>query len=130
MRRFPNEIVIHKHQYPQQKGDDGQVLIGISAEKGPGVEPKKFADHPVSVGTDPKHDGHIMANFAHQLAGSNGDNDGYDQGREYHQYPQGFPDHTPTDVFEKPENDMQVLHLAETHRDTVHRGMMRHKNRL
>jgi hypothetical protein len=53
-----------------------------------------------------------VAKFTHILPGAPRNYDRNDQGREDHRNTQGSPDHAPTDIFKKPENNVQVFHLT------------------
>ncbi len=60
-----------------------------------------------------------MAKFRHVLPGSPGNNDRNNQGGNNHGNTQGFPKHTPGNIFEQPKNNMKVFHFTELKRNFV-----------
>lgn len=85
------------------------MLITVSGPKRVCIKVKKFADHPVAVGHDPHTNGQVMAKFTHNMACTPGYNERNNKGGKNHQNAQRFPDHTPGEVFKKPENNVQVF---------------------
>ncbi len=124
---FPDQIIEREEQDTNAKWYDGQVLIGIVPKKVLGIEPGKFADHPVTVGGNPDRDGQIVAELAHVLPCSPGNLYGNNQCGDYHDNAQWFPDHAPTDVLEQPENNMEVLHFPVLEWDVVGRFLVAHQ---
>ena len=114
MPGFPDNIVKGQEYHTQYKRDQGQVFKSIFPKNRLGIKMQEFADHPVTIGCDPDSNGQVMTKLTHILAGSPGNNDCNGQGRKDHGNPQWPPDHTPTDIFKKPEYNMQVLHPAVT----------------
>lgn len=121
MSWLPDQVIKCQEQDAQYKWYDGQVFIGILPEQGFGVEMKKFTDHPVTVGTDPKRDRNVMTQFTHVLACSPGNHNRYDQCRKDHGNAQWSPDHAPGYVFKQPEYDVQVFHFAVTQWNIINR---------
>ncbi len=109
---FPDNVVKGEEYYSCYKWYDCQVFIGVTTEKRVAVKVQEFADHPVTIGGDPGSNGKIMAKLTHVLPGAPGDNDGDDQGREYHCNPKRPPYHAPGNVLEQPEYNVQVFHFA------------------
>jgi hypothetical protein len=95
------------------------MLVGIFSKNRFCVELKKFADHPVTVCGDPDCNGKIVAELTYVLPRSPGNDDRYDEGREDHCNTQWLPDHTPTDIFKKPEDNVEVFHLAVAKRNGI-----------
>lgn len=85
------------------------------------IKTKELTDHPVRVGSDPECYGKVMGQFRGHMSGPPGNKDGNTQGRNDHGNTQHLPDHTPTDIFYKPENNMHIFHPAITGGDTVER---------
>lgn len=86
------------------------------------IKSHELADHPIRIGGDPDRDGKIMAEFSHELSCAPCYDDRNDQRREDHRDPQWPPDHAPGDIFEQPENDMEVFHFAVGNGDSVGGG--------
>ena len=53
-----------------------------------------------------------MAKLTHVLPGTPGDHNGNDKGGEDHRNTQWPPDHTPANIFKKPEYNVEVFHLS------------------
>jgi hypothetical protein len=85
-----------------------------------GIEAGKLADHPVAVCGNPNGNGKVVAEFAHVLPCSPGNDDGHDQCWKNHYNAQWFPDHAPGHIFKQPEHDMQVFHFAVLQRNFIY----------
>jgi len=112
MSRSPQEIVKSEADNTQEKGYKGKMLKGNPAINDISVKVQEFADHPVRVRAYPEGNGKIMAQLGYHGAGAVSDDNGYDQRREYHYNAQWFPYQAPADVFQQPENYMEVFHFT------------------
>ena len=95
------------------------MLIGERGKDQSLIEGKEFADHPICICGYPESDGQIMSQFSNEFPGSPGNNDGYDERWKDHSNTQWFPDHTPADILEQPENNMKIFHFTESDRDRI-----------
>jgi hypothetical protein len=116
---FPVQVVEAQYENTQSEGDQGQVFVSKIARKVLSIKPKEFAKHPIRVGADPDGYGKVMGQFRHVLPCSPGDDNGNDECGKDHGDAQGFPDHAPGHVFEKPEDDMEVFHFAVAEGDSI-----------
>ena len=60
-----------------------------------------------------------MAYFTHVLPGTKSNNDRDQQRGNNHYDSQWPPYHTPTDIFKKPENNVEVFHFTKTEWDRI-----------
>jgi len=54
-----------------------------------------------------------MGELGYNVPRASGNKNGNGEGRKDHGNTQRLKDHTPTNVFDKPEQDMQIFHLPE-----------------
>jgi hypothetical protein len=117
---LPPYIIKCKDNDADTEWNDGKLFKMKAACYRHFIEVKELCDHPERVRRYPENDGEVMAQLGKKMAGADRNNDGNDERREYHSNSQWFPYKAPTDVFQQPENNVQVLHLTKTDRDTVY----------
>ncbi len=91
----------------------------VISKKRISIKVKKFTDHPVAVCGDPYSDSNVVTQLTHVLPGAPRNHDRNNERGKYHGNTQRAPDHTPADVFKKPEYNVKVFHFAVTQGDSV-----------